>query len=123
MVLPAVALIQRMRSLARRRAQAAVELRHGLQQAGAVAAVAAVAAGPAHPLAQARHRLRQAFAGHRLEQVIDGAQVEGLQRMAVVGGGEHDTAGAAAGAGHFQPADTGHADVEEGDVRTQARDR
>ena len=65
----------------------------------------------AHPLdagGQARHL-------DRLQHVVDGAGLEGLDRMLVVGGHEDHVRLAAELAGDVEPGELGHLDVEEHD--------
>ena len=53
----------------------------------------------------------------RLEQVVHRAGVEGVDRVLVVGGDEHDVRRLADALGHFQARQAGHADVEEHHLR------
>ena len=69
---------------------------------------------------QACHRRLQPVRLHRLQQVVDRAALEGVDRVLVIGGDEHDLrarAGVGGQRGDFQAGQAGHADVEEGDVR------
>jgi hypothetical protein len=79
-----------------------------------------------HPGLQPREhalaRGQQAFVGHRLEQVIDRAALERIDRVLVVGGDEHHLGARTERlqrAGDIDTGDAGHADVEEGQVRPQ----
>lgn len=102
--------------LLRCRPQALVEFRQSFDELSA--AVAGLELGP-----QAREGLLQPRRGERLEQVIDRAKVEGLDRMAVIGGREDHAAVAGTGPRHLEAAPAGHPDVEEGEVRAQVGDR
>ena len=75
---------------------------------------------------QPLHGRGQALGRDRLEQVVDRAALEGVDRVLVVGGDEHDLrarAGLGRGGGDFQAGQARHADVEEGDVRLVLGDR
>ena len=106
------------RRLGRRR-QGAAQL---LQQASQRAVAHRSLAGPRLQALQGR---LQALAGDGFQQVIDGALVEGIDRVLVVGGDEHHLGGGTRverASGHFQPRQPRHADIEEGDVGSQGGD-
>ena len=59
---------------------------------------------------------RQALGAHRLEEVVDGGELERLERALLVGGHEHEGGAAREsrnGAGEVEPDSAGHVDVEE----------
>jgi hypothetical protein len=70
-------------------------------------------------LLQALDRDLQALRLGRFQHVVDGAALEGLDRVLVVGGDEHDLAGVADVARRFHAGLARHADVEEGQVGLQ----
>ncbi len=65
--------------------------------------------------------LGEAFGAEWLEEVVDGAESEGVDGVVVVGGDEDDGGGvgqAGEDAGDVHAVDAGHGDVEEGRVET-----
>jgi CheY-like chemotaxis protein len=65
--------------------------------------------------------LGEAFLAQRLEQVVDGLEVEGADREVLVGGDEDDQRRGGEPteqAGQFEAVQAGHVDVEEDDVET-----
>ncbi len=75
--------------------------------------------GLGQTLLQAHDALRKALTPYGLEQIVHRGVVEGIQRVALIGRGEHDLGGIG-GAGHFQAGEARHADIKEGDVRLLA---
>jgi hypothetical protein len=63
------------------------------------------------------HRHRQPLGRYRLEQVIEGVHLEGAERVAVVGGHEHDIHIHAQQRQQVHPRLARELDVEEHDVR------
>src|SRR5690606_1659699 len=79
---------------------------------------------PAQPLLRARERPLEALLVERLEQVVDGGQVERADGVLVVRGHEDDGGRVlrADRLDDLDPAQLGHRDVEEDEVRTLAPD-
>ena len=75
---------------------------------------------------EALARKRDALRFRRLQQIVDGAMLEGADRVLVVGGDEHDVHLSGERFGRLDAIQSGHLDVEEDDVRLLAlheRDR
>ena len=68
------------------------------------------------PCLEPGHDLGHALGGGRLQQVVDGALVERRDRVLVVGGDEHDVAGAGQLARDLEAGAHRHPDVEKRDV-------
>jgi hypothetical protein len=69
-----------------------------------------------HRLDDARHRALQSLGAHGLQQVVDGGEVERLERALLVGGHEHEggpSLEALHGTGEVEAVEPGHVDVEE----------
>ena len=63
--------------------------------------------------------LGHALGRRRLEDVVDGALIEGGHRVLIVGGHEHDVTGAGHFVGDLEARFHRHADVEKRDIRLQ----
>lgn len=69
---------------------------------------------------------QEALARHGFQQVVDRTPFEGLDRVLIVGGDEHDLGAQPhldhAGR-HFEAAQAGHADIEQGQLRAVGGNR